>query len=186
MNIEEILKPKNKFEKMVLTDEDIRQGLLWGKKRPGHPEGKVIFHVKEVLEKIEKKEFDKLTEMKLRFIAFLHDSLKNKCDKSKPKVGKNNHGYIAREYAKIYSAVFGRAENDVLQIIRWHDEPYYITQELDISEANAKRRIHELLNQNIIDWRLFLDFVLIDGTTGDKEGIVCIGFYEILLAQEMI
>lgn len=37
---------------LIRQNKDLNEGLHYGKPRPGHPEGQVINHVKEVLENI--------------------------------------------------------------------------------------------------------------------------------------
>ena len=53
IDIFEILQPETKLERELIEDEEFRKGLFWGKPRFGHPEGMVLYHIKEVLENIQ-------------------------------------------------------------------------------------------------------------------------------------
>ena len=47
-DIPKILCPETDLERRILTMPEILQGLMWGEPRYGHPEGKVVFHVREI------------------------------------------------------------------------------------------------------------------------------------------
>ena len=51
--IEGLLKPETDIENQLINDPDFKEGLFWGKPRYGHPEGKVIYHIAEVLKNID-------------------------------------------------------------------------------------------------------------------------------------
>lgn len=110
---------KNELEEKITSDLNYNDGIEWGKPRNGHPEGKVIFHVIDVLNNVEKYYFNDLDYEKLRLIALIHDSFKNKVDNSKHKVGENHHAMIARRFAEKYIN-----DIDILDVIELHDESY--------------------------------------------------------------
>jgi len=49
-----LLSPENELESQILSDNEVVEGLQWGFPRFGHPEGKVMLHVKEVYQNINK------------------------------------------------------------------------------------------------------------------------------------
>lgn len=168
------IEPKTKLERKILSSAEIQQGLKYGQQRKGHLEGKVKNHVLELLGKVEKihgKVAEK-TICKLRFMIFLHDSLKYKVDRSKPKTGENNHGMLARRFAeKLIS-------NEImLSLIELHDLPYY-TWQGRVSDENFKQKIKRIQPE----LELFIQFIMLDTSTGDKDPQQRILFYEKLLA----
>jgi hypothetical protein len=102
--VEQVIQPESTLEKTLLTDPDLLTGLAWGKPRPGHPEGEVLSHVREVLDNVDKFSPDKgEIRSKLRFIAIVHDSLKYQVDRSRPRFGENHHAMKARRVAERYT-----------------------------------------------------------------------------------
>ena len=90
------LKPENGIEEAIVAHQDFIEGCNYGKPRSGHPEGKVVYHIVEVLENIDEFFGDDPDRSDLRLIALVHDTFKHKVDRNKPKVGENHHGTIAR------------------------------------------------------------------------------------------
>ncbi len=168
------IKPETKLEKKILSDIEIQQGLKYGQRRKGHPEGEVKNHVLELLVKVEKirGKIEKEIICKLRFIILTHDSLKYKVDRSKPKIGENNHGMLARRFAeKLISNEL------ILSLIELHDLPYY-TWQGRISDESFKQKIKRIQPE----LELFIQFIILDTSTGDKDPQQRILFYEKLLA----
>ena len=101
-DIPKILCPETDLERRILTMPEILQGLMWGEPRYGHPEGKVVFHVREIYFNI-----DNLTpaptsedRIKLRTIALLHDTFKFREDRSTPRDYTKYHAVLARQFAE--------------------------------------------------------------------------------------
>ena len=117
MNIEEILKPETELEEKILSAPELIEGLLWGEPRRGHPEGKVIYHVRDVLKNVEKYNGGWKNRQDLRIIALVHDSFKYQVDNLKPKINENDHAVIARRFTEKYLS-----DENTLQIIEMHDE----------------------------------------------------------------
>lgn len=116
---EEKIKPLNELEERIINDNDLIKGVEWGKPRNGHPEGKVLFHVLDVLDNVDKYFLNDGDYSKLRLIALTHDSFKYLVDVTKPKSGENHHAMIARRFAEKYIN-----DVDILDIIELHDEAY--------------------------------------------------------------
>jgi len=74
--IKQLVKPENGIEAAIVSHADFIEGASYGKPRSGHPEGKVIYHVKEVLDNIDKfYDSDDKDREELRLIALVHDTL---------------------------------------------------------------------------------------------------------------
>ena len=110
---------ENDTERRIVTDDEWRRGAAWGVPRPGHPEGAVVHHVAEVLANIDRYSASDDERKRMRLIALTHDSFKHLVDRSKPRVGENHHGMIARRFTERYSD-----DHEVLEIIELHDEAF--------------------------------------------------------------
>jgi hypothetical protein len=165
MDIEKIIKPETALERQILADEEFRNGLSYGKPRPGHPEGQVLLHVREVLDNVDKY-FPGQNREALRLIALIHDSFKYKVDRTKQTSGENHHAMIARRFAEKYIKNGG-----ILDIIELHDEAYNSWGIGDRSgnwgkAENRAQRLRDRLGANL---PLYMEFYFCDNNTGDKE-----------------
>lgn len=164
--IREIVKPESELEKRIISDPEFIEGAGYGKPRPGHPEGQVIYHIREVLANVEKH-----PEMRtnLRLIALIHDTFKNKVDQTKPKSGENHHAMIARRFAEKFIQI----PSDVFDVIELHDEAYNAWQQGGRknnwykAEERATVLLKRLGTQDRIN--LYMAFYKCDNETGDKE-----------------
>ena len=179
-DIEVVVQPKNDLESAIIADGDFITGVLWGKPRPGHPEGEVLLHIGEVLENVDK--YFKNTEnyLNLRFIAITHDSFKYKVDKNLHKSGENHHAMIARRFAEKFTTNI-----DVLDIIELHDEIYnsYMMIERKNNTNGAEKRISSLIDRLGKNIDLFIDFTKCDSETGDKE-LSCNAWFKNLMQEK--
>ena len=159
----EILKPETELEKQILTDPEFETGLSYGKPRRGHPEGKVIFHVAEVLANVEKYCSPENRES-LRLIALLHDTFKYKVDNEKARHGENHHAMIARRFAERYIS-----DAALLDIIELHDEAYNAWCKGKRGNwFSALTRAEKLIDRLGDSVELYLIFYRCDNETGDK------------------
>lgn len=166
--IQETLKPETTLEKQLLEDPEFIEGVLYGKPRPGHPEGEVLLHIREVLDNVEKYSHHYDRDI-LRLIALIHDTFKYKVDRTKPKTGENHHGMLARRFAEKYTK-----DIRVLEVIELHDEAYnsWCKGDRDGKWVKAEERARVLIDR--LDDRadrtleLYLDFYQCDNETGDK------------------
>ena|ERR1035437_1204217 len=164
--IENIIKPENDIEKKIIVNSDFIEGALYGEIRRGHPEGSIIYHIKEVLANVDKY-CNEANRSDLRLIAMLHDTFKHKVDRTKSKFGENHHGMIARRFAEKFIK-----NNDLLKIIELHDEAYNAWSKGDRKNdwTGAIKRANDLivglLLEDILD--LYLTFYRCDNETGDK------------------
>jgi len=166
--LNQLFKPENGIETAIVGDAAFIEGCEYGKSRSGHPEGKVKFHVKEVLDNIDKFYGDDEDRRDLRLIALVHDTFKHKVDRNKPKTGDNHHGNIAKVFTENY--ISGRG---LLYIIEKHDEAYNAWGkgarhgDWYKAETRANKLIRELVIEGTLD--LYLKFYKCDNRTGDKE-----------------
>jgi hypothetical protein len=166
--IKELLKPETELEKRIVNDPDFIVGAAYGKPRPGHPEGQVVYHIREVLNNVEKYSTPE-NRTDLRLIALIHDTFKNKVDNTKPKSGANHHAMIARRFAE----KFVQIPEYVLDVIELHDEAYNSWQQGGRKGDwyRAEKRANELVGKLGSKTRLdlFIAFYKCDNLTGDKE-----------------
>jgi hypothetical protein len=161
----DILKPESILESILLKDPALVEGLMYGKSRPGHPEGKVIFHVREVLDNVDNYSSGSVRR-DLRVISFIHDSFKYKVNRSIPRTGDNHHAVIARKFAEKYFD-----DENILEIIEFHDEAYNSWQkgQRHGDWDKAQERANSLISRMEDNIGLYLLFYRCDNETGDKS-----------------
>jgi hypothetical protein len=170
--ITDILKPETELEKTIIADPEFQEGAMQGEPRPGHPEGKIVYHIREVLDNVEKYRALCMNSerRKLRIISFIHDTFKHKVDYSKPRVGENHHAMIARRFAEKYIE-----DTLVLDIIELHDEAYNAWGMGNRKDnwKGAEERIARLLARIDTHERnsrfMYSTFYKCDNETGDKS-----------------
>ena len=118
--IEGQLKPETDIEHKLINHPDFMKGLFWGQPRYGHPEGKIIYHIAEVLKNIDQLNINLHTRQQLRLIAFLHDTFKYLEDTKRPRDWSRHHSILALNFAKQFIE-----DEVVLKIIEHHDEAFY-------------------------------------------------------------
>jgi hypothetical protein len=164
--IEKFLKPETDLEKALLDSPEFQEGLLWGQPRYGHPEGKILFHIKEVLDNIEKLPIDKHTRSKLRLIAFVHDIFKYSEDKrGDNRDWSKHHSVLARRFMENHIT-----DEIILDVIELHDEAYHCWRLKmlynRVEEGNARlKKFKSRIGNNL---QLYYLFFKCDTRTGDK------------------
>ena len=159
--------PNNELELRITSDPAWREGANWGFPRRGHPEGKVIFHVDEVLGNVGKLApvISPENLLRLRLVAIIHDTFKHKVDRSQPIAGENDHAMIARRFAERFLH-----DPELLDLIQHHDAVYRIwrrtKRKRDWNEGAKKLRA--LFDQIHCPVQLYYWFYLCDNNTGDK------------------
>lgn len=165
--IEALLKPENELEKTILKDSSFRKGLLWGKPRFGHPEGKIVYHIREVLDNIDKLSISSEQRIQLRIIAFVHDTFKCSEDKSgNPRDWSKHHAVYARKFLEKYI-------NDpaILIVTALHDEAYYSWRQIHLygKAELGKNQLEKLFVDLGESIQLYYLFFKCDTQTGDKN-----------------
>ena len=166
INIVELLQPETNLENELIEDVEFRKGLFWGKPRFGHPEGMVVYHIKDVLENIDQLPIEDEVREQLRLIAYAHDTFKY----LEEKIGKgpdrsNHHSVLARNFMEEYID-----DDDVLDVIEYHDEAYYCRrlQHLYNRKEEGIARMNQMLTKLNGNLQLFYLFFVCDTKTGDK------------------
>lgn len=160
----ELLKPETEFEKKMVSLKEFKEGLFWGEPRFGHPEGKVIFHIQEVLFNIDLIATNQQERASLRIIAFVHDTFKYIEDKTKPRDWSKHHAILAKEWLKNYLD-----DPTILDIIESHDDVFHAW---NLSHRGDKRqakiKLDQLIEKMGDNLNLYYKFFLADTKTGDK------------------
>lgn len=154
------------FERELIRDPEMVNGMFWGEPRYGHPEGEVYKHVKEVLDNIDKLEVNEETRTKLRIIALTHDTFKYRENKNSPRNWNQHHAVLARRFMERYTD-----DHILLNIIQNHDEVYYIWRDTVIFKQaeRAAARMERLIDRLQGAHQLYYLFFKCDTMTGDKN-----------------
>jgi len=155
--------PETELERAVSEDPVLQEGLAWGQPRRGHPEGSVGAHVADLLRTIERWGETGKRREELRFLALVHDALKNKVQNWRPKTGENHHAMRARRFAERYVE-----DERLLSTIEQHDRPYNLWRRFRRTGRLDHHAISEMLKR-IPDIDLFVRFVELDGSTEGKN-----------------
>lgn len=154
------------LERRVAGDPAWRAGIEFGEPRPGHPEGKVKFHIADVLANVDAFTADSPLRSDLRVIALIHDTFKHEVDPALPRTGENHHGMRARRFAERHVA-----DIRVLDVIETHDEAYNAWQKghRDGRWTAAQERATRLLIRLGATLDLYLAFYQCDNSTEGKS-----------------
>ena len=150
----------------VIADPRYQKNVEYGEPRPGHPEGKIKFHIAELEENLEKLVPRGISEeqyWKLKFLIHVHDTFKAEATPDSPILSPNSHASLARKFATEFID-----DQDLLNMIQLHDVNYALWLQFDRSGSYNLQRLNHLLD-SIQDWDLFLMFLIIDGSTPGKE-----------------
>ena len=161
-----LLAPETELERAFLRNPEFNQGLFWGKPRFGHPEGKVIFHIREVLDNVDKLNISAADRQKLRIITFVHDTFKYKEHRGTPRDWTKHHAVLARQFLEQYT------DNQLLlDLTEFHDEAYYVWQKrfLHQNEPESNQRLSNLYQRFNGSLQLYYLFFKCDTCTGDKN-----------------
>lgn len=165
--IYEYIRPETTLEKTIVTQELWMEGAFWGSPRPGHPEGKVLYHIGEVLQNIDRITTDPVIRQKLRLIAIVHDTFKYKEEQTRPRIDWSKHHAV---FARHFTANFIKDEQ-LLAIIELHDEAYYAwcIWSYKKDQVKSMARLQCLFNRiGAAYLQLFYLFFKCDTFTGDK------------------
>jgi len=149
----------------IQRDPIYRRNILWGEPRSGHPEGSIEAHIAELEENLLRLQ-SKLTAVEsdmLRLMIHVHDTLKPDAKSGVPILDPGSHASLAREFLARYCD-----EEDLLQMIQYHDEPYALYLQYKKRGECDNARWEGLLNR-IRNWDLFVAFLIIDNCTRGKK-----------------
>lgn len=161
----ELLQPETDLERSFLNDEEFITGLFWGKPRFGHPEGEVLYHIREVLDNVEKLDIDAETRRRLRIITFVHDTFKHIEDRNRPRDWSRHHAALACNFLKKYTD-----DKLLLDVTCLHDEAYYAWRAIHLYDKaeNGQKRMADLIETVGEGLQLYYLFFKCDTQTGDK------------------
>jgi hypothetical protein len=155
--------PETELERALAADPALQEGLAWGKPRRGHPEGTVGEHAGDLLQTIERWGETGKRREELRFLAIVHDSMKNRVQNWRPRTGENHHATRARRFAEGYTG-----DERLLATIEQHDRPYNLWRKMRRRGRPDDHALDEMLDR-IPDLDLFVRFVELDGSTEGKN-----------------
>lgn len=181
--LETLLRPETALERLLLATPEFQQGLRWGEPRFGHPEGQVAWHVREVLDNLDR--IPKLAPAdreRLRLVALAHDTFKYAEDRTQPRDWSRHHGMLARRFLERYTD-----DAAVLEITETHDDAYYCwlgsrpghTSPGARSLVGLLSRVHPFL-------QLYYLFFKCDTQTGDKTQASLKWFEKNVLGIELV
>ena len=167
IDVAALLKPETKLERLIISQPCYAEGLIWGKPRFGHPEGQIIFHIKDVLDNIDLLPISDNLKSKLRIIAFVHDTFKYKEGKKRaPRDWSKHHGVLARQFIAQFVA-----DKAILDIVELHDEAFYCWRlsHLYQNHTESETRLRVLIDRIGDNLQLYYLFFKCDTRTGDKN-----------------
>jgi hypothetical protein len=179
----QLLRPETELEWQLLYVPEFVQGMLWGEPRFGHPEGKVGYHVREVLDNIDRIPGLKVkARTQLRLIALVHDTFKYQEVRGTPRNWHMHHGPIAARFLANYID-----DKVVLDIIATHDDAYYcwLRQKRDSADLQSKT-LHALTDRIGYCLQLYYLFFKCDTQTGDKTQASVKWFEQLGLDVEIV
>lgn len=155
--------PEDDCERRLAADPELVAGLAWGRPRPGHPEGSVGAHVRDLLRTIDDDGWTGDARRDLRFLALVHDSFKYRVHEWMPKTGRNHHAARARRFAERFTG-----DERLLATLELHDRPYNLWKKMRRRGSLDEEAFDEMLSR-IPDRELFLRFIELDGSTEGKD-----------------
>jgi hypothetical protein len=150
----------------ILADPTYQQNIEYGRPRPGHPEGKVRFHIADLeanLERLRQWGISEEEYWKLKFLIHVHDTFKAEAKKNVPFLHPGSHATLARQFAARFTD-----DTDLLNMIQYHDQNYYLWLDY-LRNGSLDRAAFQTLLDTIQNWDLFLMFTIIDGRTAGKD-----------------
>ena len=155
--------PEGELERRLAADPKLLAGWAWGRPRKGHPEGSVGRHVADLLRTIEDWGETGAGRADLRFLALVHDSMKNRVHYWLPRKGPNHHAMRARRFAESYTS-----DERLLACLELHDRPYHIWKRLRRTRKPQDEAVAAMLAR-VPDRELFMRFVELDASTEGKN-----------------
>ncbi len=181
--LENLIRPISDLEVSLLKLSEFRYGMLWGEPRFGHPEGKVAYHVREVLDNVEQVTMPPSDLEKLRLIALVHDTFKYEEIRTIAQGNRIHHGTIARDFIKDFTD-----DAELLTVIELHDEAYYCWRTIHFHNEKVAgyKRLDLLLERVEKFLPLYYAFFKCDTRTGDKIQTPVKWFEKNIKALELI
>ena len=150
---------------LVMVDPRYLKNIEYGEPRSGHPEGQVKYHIAELNANLEKlaPRISEEQYWKLKFLIHVHDTFKADAILDSPIESPNSHASLATKFASEFTD-----DPDLLAMIQFHDVNFALWKQFAKSGAYDLNRFSRLLD-TIMDWDLFLMFLILDGSTTGKD-----------------
>jgi hypothetical protein len=155
-----------KIVEQIIADPRYQKNIEFGQPRSGHPEGKVKNHISDLEANLEKlrPRIDKIEiYWKLKFLIHVHDTFKAEAVSGAQATDPQSHETLARNFASGFID-----DIDMLNIIQFHDENYFLWKQYKSSGQYDISHLKFIL-ENIYGWNLYLIFTIIDGYTLGKD-----------------
>ena len=166
MNEPEEANKMREIVERVTADPRYQDNIEYGEPRPGHPEGKVKFHIADLeknLALLTHRGISSSNYWKLKFLIHVHDTFKAEAEKDVYILHPRSHASLAKKYACQFTD-----DPDLLNMIQFHDKNYSMW--LDhLGRGSYDAVDFQHLLDCIQDWDLFLMFTIIDGRTKGKD-----------------
>jgi hypothetical protein len=145
----------------LMSDPRYLINIEYGERRSGHLEGKIKFHIAELETNLEKltPRISEEQYWKLKFLIHVHDAFKADAVPDSSIENPNSHASLARKFASEFTD-----DADLLNMIQFHDVNFALWKQFAAKSSYDMDRFSMLLN-TIMDWDLFLMFLIIDGCT---------------------
>jgi len=149
----------------VKNDPRYLENIEYGEPRSGHPEGKVKAHIAELEENLERLASRISSEQywKLQFLIHVHDTFKADALPDSPIVSPMSHASLAKKFASEFTE-----DADLLNMLQFHDVNFSLWKQFAATGSYDVDRFTALLDL-IVDWDLFLIFLIVDGCTKGKD-----------------
>lgn len=150
----------------VTSDPRYLKNIEYGEPRPGHPEGKVRYHIAELEEKLESLKLNGISDeqyWKLKFLIHIHDTFKAEAVVNSPIAHPQSHASLARNFASEFTD-----DADLLNMVQYHDINFALWKQFRRTGFYDVERLSDLL-ATIIDRELFLMFLILDESTNGKD-----------------
>ena len=150
----------------IISDARYLKNIEFGEPRPGHPEGKVKYHIAELEENLNVLRSRGISDdqyWKLKFLIHVHDTFKVEAVPNSAILNPNSHASLARKFSSEFTN-----DSDLLNMVQYHDMNFALWKQLKGTGFYDFERFSTLL-ETIIDWDLFLMFIILDGSTKGKD-----------------
>ena len=150
----------------IENDDIYKNGVAWGFKRSGHPEGTIGLHIAELENNLEllktRGTISEDEEAKIRLLIHVHDTLKYHAQPGVPIENQYSHASLAKNFLSQFID-----NEDLLNMVQYHDEGYALFRKYEKTGTMPEQRFSKLI-ETIQDWRVFLVFSIADNCTSGK------------------
>jgi len=149
----------------MIQDRRYVEGITWGQKRSGHPEGSIESHIRELNKNVEAiaDSLDATQLAKLKIFVHTHDTFKGSARKGAKIMDPDSHASLARTFVEEFLG-----ETELSSVIQHHDVLYSMWRSAS-RHGDVNREQLAILVREIKDWDLFMTTKLVDNITEGKD-----------------